>query len=152
MPLLTSLLTGIELPFLHRVTRHIPDDGLSDIPRSVRDALNASGVAERLLPNGEVAIGVGSRGIAGLPQIVRATVDWFRERGARPFLVPCMGSHGGATAEGQLRVLEHLGVTAASAGCPIRAGMDTIVIGTLDNGLPVPSLINILRCRRKKRG
>ena len=109
MPLLTSLLTGIELPFLHRVTRHIPDDGLSDIPRSVRDALNASGVAERLLPNGEVAIGVGSRGIAGLPQIVRATVDWFRERGARPFLVPCMGSHGGATAEGQLRVLEHLG-------------------------------------------
>ena len=137
MPLLTSLLTGIELPFLHRVTRHIPDDGLSDIPRSVRDALNASGVAERLLPNGEVAIGVGSRGIAGLPQIVRATVDWFRERGARPFLVPCMGSHGGATAEGQLRVLEHLGVTAASAGCPIRAGMDTIVIGTLDNGLPV---------------
>ena len=131
MPLLTSLLTGIELPFLHRVTRHIPDDGLSDIPRSVRDALNASGVAERLLPNGEVAIGV------GLPQIVRATVDWFRERGARPFLVPCMGSHGGATAEGQLRVLEHLGVTAASAGCPIRAGMDTIVIGTLDNGLPV---------------
>ena len=68
MPLLTSLLTGIELPFLHRVTRHIPDDGLSDIPRSVRDALNASGVAERLLPNGEVAIGVGSRGIAGLPQ------------------------------------------------------------------------------------
>ena len=44
MPLLTSLLTGIELPFLHRVTRHIPDDGLSDIPRSVRDALNASGV------------------------------------------------------------------------------------------------------------
>ena len=137
MPLLTSLLTGIELPFLHRVTRHIPDDGLSDIPRSVRDALNASGVAERLLPNGEVAIGVGSRGIAGLPQIVRATVDWFRERGARPFLVPCMGSHGGATAEGQLRVLEHLGVTAASVGCPIRAGMDTIVIGTLDNGLPV---------------
>ena len=118
-------------------TRHIPDDGLSDIPRSVRDALNASGVAERLLPNGEVAIGVGSRGIAGLPQIVRATVDWFRERGARPFLVPCMGSHGGATAEGQLRVLEHLGVTAASTGCPIRAGMDTIVIGTLDNGLPV---------------
>lgn len=100
MPLLTSLLTGIELPFLHRVTRHIPDDGLSDIPRSVRDALNASGVAERLLPNGEVAIGVGSRGIAGLPQIVRATVDWFRERGARPFLVPCMGSHGGATAKG----------------------------------------------------
>lgn len=56
MPLLTSLLTGIKLPFLHRVTRHIPDDGLSDIPRSVRDALNASGVAERLLPNGEVAI------------------------------------------------------------------------------------------------
>ena len=137
MPLLTSLLTGIELPFLHRVTRHIPDDGLSDIPRSVRDALNASGVAERLLPNGEVAIGVGSRGIAGLPQIVRATVDWFREGGGRPLLVPCMGSHGGATAEGQLRVLEHLGVTAASAGCPIRAGMDTIVIGTLDNGLPV---------------
>lgn len=86
MPLLTSLLTGIELPFLHRVTRHIPDDGLSDIPRSVRDALNASGVAERLLPNGEVAIGVGSRGIAGLPQIVRATVDWFRERGRGLFL------------------------------------------------------------------
>ena len=53
MPLLTSLLTGIELPFLHRVTRHIPDDGLSDIPRSVRDALNASGVAERLLPTGK---------------------------------------------------------------------------------------------------
>ena len=137
MSLLTTLLTGIELPHLHRVTRHIPDDGLPDIPRSVHEVLDVSGLAERLPPRGEIAIGVGSRGIADLPTIVRATTDWFREHGARPFLVPCMGSHGGASAEGQIRVLEHLGVTAASAGCPIRAGMDTVAIGTLGNGLPV---------------
>lgn len=137
MPALSALLDGIALPPLHRITHCLPDDGLPDLPRAVREALDQSGLAARLVPGATIAIGVGSRGIAGLPRIVRAVVGWFRERGTSPFLVPCMGSHGGATAQGQVRLLEHLGVTEEAAGCPIRPGMETVVIGTLDNGLPV---------------
>lgn len=137
MSLLTSLLSETELPPLHRIIRRLRDDGLTDVPAAVRRALDVAGLAARLPVGGDVAIGVGSRGIADLPSIVRATVGWFQEHGVRPFIVPAMGSHGGAAAEGQASVLAHLGITEASAGCPIRASMETVIVGTLDNGLPV---------------
>jgi hypothetical protein len=80
---------------------------------------------------------VGSRGIDRLPLVVRAVVDWLRGRGAQPFLVPAMGSHGGATAEGQADVLATLGVTEDSAGAPIRPSMDVVELGRTVDGVPV---------------
>ena len=72
----------------------------------------------------------GSRGIHDLVPVVRAAVDWLRAAGAEPFVVPAMGSHGGATADGQREMLAGLGVTPESVGCPIEATMETVVLGT----------------------
>lgn len=130
------LLKSVVLPPLFSVRQRFPDDALADVALSVTRSLDQSGLAERL-PGGDIAIGVGSRGIANLGIIVRAIVDWFRQHGSTPFVFPAMGSHGGATAEGQRDVLAHLGITETSAGCPIRSTMDTVCVGTLDNGLPV---------------
>ncbi len=88
-------------------------------------------------PGARVAVGVPSRGVAGLPDLVRAVVGAVRACGALPYLVPAMGSHGGATAEGQIAVLERLGVTEASAGCPVHASMEVVQVGTLDDGTPL---------------
>src|SRR2546427_3074716 len=83
-----------------------------------------------------VAVGAGSRGIANIDVIVGATVRWLRDLGARPFVFPAMGSHGGGTPEGQLSVLAHYGITEAAMGCPIRATMDVVQVGEA-LGLPV---------------
>jgi hypothetical protein len=82
-------------------------------------------------------VAVGSRGITNLPTIVRTLVDALRERGARPFLVPAMGSHGGGTAEGQRRVLEGYGLGEETLGAPIRAGMETVLLGETGDGIPI---------------
>ncbi len=101
--------------------------------RAVTD-LNFEGVPE----GGEVAVGAGSRGIANLPTIVRGVVRGIREQGYEPFVFPAMGSHGGATAEGQRDKLATLGVTEEAAGCEIRATMDVVEIGrTPDRDVPV---------------
>jgi hypothetical protein len=84
-----------------------------------------------------VAIAVGSRGVAEIPTLARVTAEAIKRQGGQPFIIPAMGSHGGATAEGQLDVLANLGVTEASAGCPIRSSMEVVEIGRLENGLPV---------------
>ena len=83
------------------------------------------------------AVGVGSRGIANLPVIVRTVVELLQERGAHTFIVPAMGSHSGATAQGQEEVLAHLGVTEDSVGAPIRATMDVVQVGTSSGGIPL---------------
>jgi hypothetical protein len=87
---------------------------------------------------GSVAVGVGSRGIANLPSIVRGVIAGIESRGYEPFVFPAMGSHGGATAEGQREKLASLGVTEAVVGCPIRATMDVSRVGeTAERGVPV---------------
>ncbi len=94
-------------------------------------------VGQALKPGMSVAVTVGSRGIARLPELVRTLIKEIKDRGAEPFIVPAMGSHGGGTAEGQQAMLAHLGVTEESAGCPIRSSMDTVKLGQLDNGMEV---------------
>lgn len=83
-----------------------------------------------------IALGIGSRGIRDLPLMARRLVDRVKAGGGAPFIVPAMGSHGGATPEGQLEVLESLGITEAAMGCPLRATMDTVVLGHTDGGMP----------------
>lgn len=84
-----------------------------------------------------VAVTAGSRGINEIATVVRAAVEWLRAAGADPFIVPAMGSHGGATAEGQLAVLADLGVYEAAVGAPVIASMDTVEVGHLADGTPV---------------
>ena len=84
-----------------------------------------------------IAITAGSRGICGQVEAIRALVSHLKQKGADPFIVPAMGSHGGATAEGQLAVLDSLGVTESSVGAPIHSSMDVVEIGRLDEDTPV---------------
>ncbi len=87
-----------------------------DVVASTREAMRT--FTARIQPGETVAVGVGSRGIANLPVIVCAAIDALRECGARPFVMPAMGSHGGATCEGQIGVLADLGATRDNATCP----------------------------------
>jgi hypothetical protein len=94
-------------------------------------------LATAIRPGDRIAVTAGSRGIHDLVTVVKAAVDWLRAKGAEPFVVPAMGSHGGATADGQREMLEGLGVTPESVGCPIEATMETVVLGNLPDGTPV---------------
>lgn len=98
------------------------------VVRNVEQAVceELSRIAPQIHRGMQVAVAVGSRGIANLPRIVGAVVEWLEARGARPFIVPAMGSHGGATAAGQKAVLESYGVSEAGLGVPIRSGMDVV--------------------------
>jgi hypothetical protein len=115
------------LPRMVRVRQEFPRQRLGDIHGGVRDAL----LAARLpIKRGQtVAVGAGSRGIANIDTILKATIDTLRGLGAHPFIFPAMGSHGGATAEGQKSVLAHYGVTEEAMGCEIRASMDVVQVG-----------------------
>ena len=117
-----------------KVRRTFPRPGLARPGEEIRRQLDAGGVP---LQAGErIAIAVGSRGIANLAEMVRATVAWVRARGADPFLVPAMGSHGGATADGQRQVLTDYGITEAAVGAPIRSSMEVIELPA--DGVPMP--------------
>lgn len=112
-----------------------PDVG--DIDAAVQRALKDDGLLAAMKPGATVAVGVGSRGIANIPVIVKATVDGLRAAGMKPFVLPAMGSHGGATAEGQREVLTNLGVTEESVGCEIKATMEVKQIGQIPDGPPL---------------
>jgi hypothetical protein len=107
---------------------------LDDLAAAVNKALEDGELLARMQPGATVAVGAGSRGIANLPLIIRAAVDRLKAEGFKPFIFPAMGSHGGATAEGQRQVLADLGVTEETVGVEIRATMETVQIGQLPGG------------------
>lgn len=118
-----------------RVRQTLPGDRVDDVAGETRNEL------AKLLPDlkrgGRVGVAVGSRGIADLTVIVRETVRWLKDCGANPFIIPAMGSHGGATAEGQVKVLSSYGVTGEEMGCPIDSSMEVEHLGSTPRGLPV---------------
>ncbi len=124
----------MAVPRMLRLRQNFPRPRVADIPRAVAETLAGAGLP---IKRGDtVAVGAGSRGIANIDVIVGATVRWLKELGARPFVFPAMGSHGGGTPEGQLSVLEHYGITEATMGCPLRATMEVVQVGEA-LGLPV---------------
>ena len=124
----------MAFPRMVRVRQTFARPRVADIPRTVAEVLAAAGTP---IKRGDtVAVGAGSRGIANIAVIVGAAVRWLLDMGARPFVFPAMGSHGGGTPEGQLSVLEHYGITAATMGCPVRATMEVVQVGEA-LGLPV---------------
>jgi hypothetical protein len=108
-----------------------------DFPSLLEQQFTESGLRENIKPGMRIALGVGSRGITNLKEIVKATLGVLTGAGARPFIVPAMGSHGGATAEGQIEMLAEYGVTSQSMGVPINASMEVRKIGTAFDGLDV---------------
>ena len=125
------------IPRMIEVRQSYPASTPLDIPSLIERQLAQAGVAEKIKPGMKIAVGVGSRGIANLQQIVKATLAVLTKAGARPFIVPAMGSHGGATAEGQTKLLAEYGITAESLGVPIEASMEARKIGTTSDGSEV---------------
>jgi hypothetical protein len=125
-----------ELGVIEQVWKTDPIPG-EEIPE--RAAAAVKSLAFDDVPDGgEVALGAGSRGIANLPQIVSGVVAGVEELGYEPFVFPAMGSHGGATAEGQREMLAELGVTQSSVGCEIRSSMEVFEVGrTPERDVPV---------------
>ena len=132
-----NLLRDIPLPPVARIRQRFAQERIRDVAAAVRDAVRSSGVGARLPRGASVAVTAGSRGINQIPEILAALVVELKSYGAEPFVVPAMGSHGGATAEGQREVLEGYGITEASVGAPIRASMDVVEVGRTPRGVPV---------------
>ena len=131
---LTGIPRASRFPRMIRVKQAFQGPTVENVPGAVRAAL---GQLELSVKAGQsVALTVGSRGVVNIDAIVRATVEHVKALGARPFIIPAMGSHGGGTAEGQRSVLEHYGVTEATMGCPVHATMDVVQVGEA-LGLPI---------------
>ena len=140
-----QLVEGIDLPFhpdlvipeLHEVHLPIPrPEGIANVAElaceRVRDVF-----ATHITPGMTIAVGAGSRGLTDRVGLMRGTIDGLRALGAEPFVVPAMGSHGGATAEGQRAMLEALGMTEASLGAEIRSTMETVEVARTPDGMPI---------------
>jgi hypothetical protein len=129
-------LADIPLPPMMRLRLHHPKgEPIEDIAAAVDGALARSKQLEELRTGASVAVAVGSRGIAHIPKVVAAAVRHLKQREFAPFIVPAMGSHGGAAAEGQAGVLAHLGVTEATVGAPVRATMETVEYASTMHGI-----------------
>jgi len=134
-PDLSQLRLDVSLPIMHRARQRFDAPVLEDIEGEV--ARQVRRFADRLRPGMRVGITAGSRGVANIPRLLKAAGDEVRALGGEPFIIPAMGSHGGATAEGQIGMLAELGVTEASTGLPIVSSMEVREVGRLENGMPV---------------
>ncbi len=124
-------------PKIFRLRQTFEASRVDDLPKEVCAQLASLELDKKVAPNQTVAVTAGSRGISRIHVIIRAVVEHLKGLGARPFVVPAMGSHGGGTAEGQRQVIESYGVTEQFVGCPIRSSMETVVVCQTAEGFPV---------------
>jgi hypothetical protein len=126
-----------EYPQFFRVRQTFDAPRVNDIEAEVARQLGSLALERSVRAGQSVAITAGSRGIANIARIIRAAAQYFQSLGAKPFIVPAMGSHGGGTPAGQRAVIEAYGVTEAFCGCPILASMETVIVCQTDEGFPV---------------
>lgn len=140
-----QLSAGVELPFhpdlvvpeLHEVVLPVPDPPAIDDVEAAARAQVVAVLRDAVTPGMTVAVGAGSRGLTDRVGLLRGTIHGLRDLGAEPFVVPAMGSHGGATAEGQRAMLAGLGMTEATIGAEIRSTMETVEVARTPDGMPV---------------
>lgn len=137
MSVVSEMLGKIELPKMVLVQQTFDRYCVENLESEIRRSLSEKQAERKLKPGMKVAITAGSRGIRNIDNIIKILVDFVREKGVQPFIIPAMGSHGGATAEGQRKVLEELGITEKNMGCPIYASMKAVKIGTTSTGKAV---------------
>jgi hypothetical protein len=125
------------LPKMIKIRQKFDTAHLENVEKAVRQELEQEKIRKLIHPGQSVAVAVGSRGIQNLTTVVRLTLDYLKEREASPFVVPAMGSHGAATAEGQVEVLHNYGITPETMGVPIKSTMEVALIGHTPDGIPV---------------
>jgi hypothetical protein len=124
-------------PEMFRLRQILDAPRCDDVYATVRSEIDKLDPAAKIKAGQSVAVAAGSRGVANIDTIVKATVDAVKDLGATPYIVPAMGSHGGGTAEGQAAVLDGYGINEQTMGCPIRSSMEVVQIGTSDFGMPI---------------
>lgn len=125
------------LPRWLKARQQLDDVEVADVALAVAEQFNRPEVRNAITPGAHVALTAGSRGIDRIDQVLKAAVAEVKQLGGEPFIIPAMGSHGGATAAGQLSILEHYGITSEKMGCEIRASMETVRLGEVDGEIPV---------------
>jgi hypothetical protein len=128
---------AMNFPKMYRIRQSFDRTRVDDIAAAVKAELRKLDLGRKLKPGQTVAITAGSRGVAHIALILKSAVEFFKALGARPFIFPAMGSHGGATAEGQTALLTHYGVTETGTGAPVVSAMDAVEIGRTEDGVPV---------------
>jgi hypothetical protein len=135
MGLISEICAGLALPRMVTVRQTFDRSRIERdaIPEAIFAELSRSGQGDAVKPGMGVAITCGSRGVANIDLIIKTLAGFVKSKGGRPFIVPAMGSHGGATAEGQKALIESYGVTEEFTGCPILSSMETVVIGRAES-------------------
>jgi hypothetical protein len=127
----------MNFPQIYRVKQTFDRTRVENIPATVKAELQKLSLERRVKPGQRVALTAGSRGVANIAVILKAAVEYLKSIGAKPFIFPGMGSHGGATAEGQTALLAHYQVTEAFTGAPIISSMEAVEISRTEDGVPV---------------
>lgn len=135
----SSLVEHVAIPKMFQVRQIFPahriDQG--EIPEVMLEQMGQEEIASQIKPGMTVAITVGSRQIANIVTITRTIVDFVKTQGGKPFIVAAMGSHGGATEEGQREILKNYGITEEAIGCPVKCSMEVVKIGINEEGMDV---------------
>lgn len=126
-----------KLPAMHRVRQMFRRQTISDVEGVVREQLMKVEITGKVKPDMKVAVAVGSRGIKNLFTIVKTTIEFLKQQGAKPFIVSAMGSHGGGNEEGQREVLAGYGITEEALGVPVVTTVDVIKLGETNKKIPV---------------
>ena len=134
MEQVNKLLNGVEIPDMAQVRQNFSAPVLDDPCGTLKQQLDRPEIRNLVKPGMKIAVTVGSRGIAEYIPLLRCILDSLKEMGAEPFLIPAMGSHGGASAEGQKKLLAGYGITEESVGVPIRATMEVVAVDQTDSG------------------
>lgn len=137
MPILPASANEFRLPTLYGVRQHFNSEIVNDIPAAISAEFRKTVIFSQIEPGMQVAIGVGSRGIRNLAQIVKCVCDSIKALGATPIIIPAMGSHGAGMAEGQLAYLAEYGITEETMDVQILSCMDVVKIGETPDGIPV---------------
>ena len=125
----------IPLPRMIHVRQKFKLARLANVSATVTEEFRKPDVRDKVKPGMTIAVGVGSRGVNNIAECAKTVIAELKALGAKPFIFPAMGSHGGATAEGQKEVLDGYGVTEEYVGCPIKSSMDVVEVGKADDGI-----------------
>ncbi len=137
MGMVEKILEPVVLPRMVRIRQHFDTTKIEDVAAVVLEELKRPAIATTIKPGRRICLTAGSRGVDNIALVLKTIAGFLKEKGAIPFIIPAMGSHGGATAEGQLKIIEDYGVTTSYCGCEIISSMDTVEIGKTPEGQAV---------------
>ena len=128
---------NVDLPRMVRVRQKFASTKIDSVTEATVAQFASPEIRNRVKRGMRIAVGCGSRGIANVAECAGAVIGELQALGAEPFIFPAMGSHGAASAEGQVRVLADLGISEETMGCPIKSSMEVVELGKLSDGMPV---------------